>query len=254
MTIPPTKAARIERLRYCTAHIRKLAPLLLQYLKQYHSSTSLNELYRLAKEPGTPQTFEVVVSTSQLEPVVQCALETMTALLHISPKDNLPSATRSLWLFVLRYAATFSTSQQTVEHLRSELDDFLYMHCDLDFSVDQSSLPVTITAQMEKVKLCKLHTKKMSLLVYANTVVKNREKFVSTLTTQYPDFSRYTRLGIQCLECVLAHSLRSKQGWTPEEALWDLVQQSKTMSRDVVAVQLYEFLDMYAYLDISRDV
>ena len=80
----------------------------------------------------------------------------------------------------------------------------------------------------------------------------DREKFFATLSTFHPEFIQYTRLGFRCLEGVMAHPLRPKQGWTPEEALWDLTQKSKGTTRYHLATQLYEFLDMYSYLDTER--
>lgn len=257
MDLPHTHTGKAERLRFCTQRVQLLAPRLLAWAATNCPSCETSALRALAARPP-PDSLRELLTHAQTYETVELGMHTLAAALDVQPRAQLHApgtVERSLWLFVLRFCATHSDCLryperfEHVEQLRDELADFLYMHCELDFAAApvQDRRPSTVMAQREKVKLCKLHIKKLSAFLLGEPLPQT--VFVERLARADPAFAAYVRLGVASLGQLLALRLVADPSREPAAALWEYLQNVRAPNARALEGALTSFLEFYSKIE-----
>lgn len=188
--------------------------------------------------------------------IVELGVSTLASALALCPREDLHSQAtveKSMWLFLLRFFARHPNALvnpsrfESVAALRTELADFLYMHCELDFATDQGRKPATVVAQREKVKLCKLHVKKLSAFLLGDPLPQ--DVFVTRLTRADAAFEEYVRMGVTALGQLVALPLVATPALAPVDALWQYLQNVRAPDAGALENALDSFIEFYAALE-----
>lgn len=258
MDQPGTRTGKAERLRYCTQRTQLLAPTLLQLCADKCKQHDMQTLRRLATRPP-PKKLGVILESAKFYYTVQVGVTTLAAALEVFPRLNLAEKNIvdvSLWLFLLRFVATYPDTLcgprawTNVELLREELADFLYMHCELNFEFQQNKKPLTVIAQREKLKFCKLHIKKLSVFLTGEPLPK--DSFIQRLPRSNQCFEDYARLGLTTYSQLLMLPMSPVHAYSPAEALWEFLSVRPTRGVAELSRALFGFLEFYAVLDAAE--
>lgn len=255
MEQPSTHTGKAERLRFCTQRVQLLAPQLLTWGAAQCPASDGRTLRALAARPP-PTSLRPLLEQAQTYTIVKLGVATIAEALSVCPRADLHSpetVESSLWMFLLRFFAGHETallepsSFESVEVLRSELADFLYMHCELDFTAEQTRKPATVVGQREKVKLCKLHIQKLSAFLLGEPLPK--DVFVARLGRADAAFAEYVRTGVAALSQLVALPLNPSAANEPAEALWEYLQGASAPDARALGKVLDSFLEFYSVLE-----